>query len=360
MKILFINTNPLMKDGITNVILNTIKTLGKNFEFHLLSTKKSKQDVILDFEELGVKVHYLSRSFKHPIKYVKSLKALIKSNKFDIVHVHGNSATMVLEMFAAKKGGCKVRIAHSHNTSCKYKLVHYLFKPLFYRYCTNRFACGINAGKWLYGKKTFTVINNGIDTEKFKFNQHYREQIREDYSLKENNKILCHIGVFTEAKNHDFLIDIFYELVKIDDSYRLFLVGEGALLPKIKEKVENFNLEKYVIFVGITNEVEKYLSASDIFIMPSLNEGLPLSLVEAQANGLHCIISDNITKEVNLTGLVKFVSLNDDFKKWVGEIENCDVKNRQETSKRAIQNIQENGYDTKSASNELVKYYKEF
>lgn len=357
-KILIINTvNFSYSNGISNVILNYYRNLDKSNIIIDFVVKQCLDDE-LKFEIMknGGKLYELGYRLKSPLKYIRDVTKIIEKNKYDIVHAHGNSCTLAIEMLAAKKGGTKIRIAHSHNTTTKYKIVHKFLRKTFENNYTYGFACGVDAGKWLFKDKPFSILRNGIDAKKFQYNSELRHTYRNKLGL-EGCKVIGHVGSFNYQKNHEFLIKIFKELYTIDNSYRLLLVGEGNLKSEIEEKIASMGLTNVTIFIGKSREVPQLMQAIDMFIMPSLYEGLPLTLVEAQAAGLPCFVSDNITKEVNITNLIKHIPLNKSPKEWAEEIIKTDIIDR-ELNKYKIQNlIIEAGYDIKTNAKKLKNNY---
>lgn len=361
MRILMVNTVSTSKNGITNVIFNLIRSIDKNqITIDLLAIEKPDQLYINEIEKYGGKVIILHRNIKHIARYVKKLSDVIKIGNYEIVHVHGNSHTIALDLFAAKIAKCKNRIAHSHSTTCSSILMHKVLSPFFNFCCTHRLACGIDAGRWMFGKKNFEVINNGVDTSKYIFDRCNREEIRNLYKL-ENKVVIGHVGGFYETKNQSFLIDVLNHMDK--EMSCLMLVGDGPLKNKVHNKAVTLGLENNVIFIGETDYVEKYLSAMDCIVMPSLFEGLPLALIEQQTNGLCCIVSDNITEEVNITGNVSFVSLSAPISAWIDKIE-CTVRKeivdnscRQTKSIMAVKCVKKKGYDIYEEAKKLKSIY---
>lgn len=356
-KVLMSSTTPIMKDGITNVMLNLYKKINRSeFQVDFIVGNKPDEDINKLILENGGRYTIIPRSKKHIFRYIKEYARICKG--YDIVHVHGNSATIFFELFAAFLAGVKIRIAHSHNTYCTAKKADKILRIPFHVLCNGRFACSQAAGEWLFGKRKFIIINNGINTEKFIFSDEARNKIRAKLNLN-NKKVIGHVGNFLPVKNHAFIIDVFEELAKIDDSYCLVLLGTGATQENIKQQVKKLKLEDRVHFVGSVSNVEDYLSAMDVIIMPSIHEGLPLTLIEEQANGLKCVISDAITKEVDLSGNVEFISLNSSVQKWVTTIEKKLLSsNRYDDSIKAIKIIKELGYDIGVAADKLQNYYK--
>ena len=356
MKILIINTTSFAKDGITNVIMNYYHEMDKT-KLHIdaVSIKKPLDEFQKAFHSNGGNIYTINREIKHPFQYINELKKIIKTNKYDIVHAHGNSSTLVLEMLAAKLAGCKIRIAHCHNTKCNSLFIHKVFNPLFKMLYTHGFACGEAAGKWLFGKDDFTVLNNAISCEKFAYQKTYREQIRKEYHIDNEEIVIGHVGYFQPVKNQTFIIDIIAEL---DPKYKALLIGEGPLKQNIQEKVGALGLSDRVIFVGNTNKVSEHLSACDLVVMPSLFEGLPLSLMEQQASGLQCIVSDTITKEVDKTGNFAFVSLDLGAKAWAEKINHLDLSiDRNIVSQKAMVDITASGYSIENESLKLEAFY---
>lgn len=362
-KILMISTNPIGKDGITSVIFNIINNINvKYFQIDVLAINNPDNEYKIMVESKGGKLYSLHRDKHHMIKYISNLKTLIKKNKYDIVHVHGNSHTLTLELMIAKHAGCKTRIAHSHNTTCKAKVLNKLLTPFFLHYYTTAIACGNVAGEWMFGHHQFQIINNGINIENFKFNQEARQIIRSKLGIDNNTILLCNVGRFNEQKNHVFLIKILSQLIKKHEDYRLLLIGDGKLQHETKKQVIEYNLEDKVIFLGTTNEIGNYLSSCDLIVMPSLYEGFPVTLVEQQVNGLQCVVSDVITRDVDKTGSITFVPLNDNPDYWAKVITGINISlNRERLSQENSKIITNAGLDI---AHEIIKlemlYKKEY
>ena len=356
-KVLMSSTTPVAKDGITNVMLNLYKHIDKEkFIVDFITINEPDYGIAKLINNEGGKYKVVERTLRHPLRYVCNYAKLCKG--YAIVHVHGNSATMFMEMLAAKIAGVKIRIAHSHNTYCKYKLIDTIFRLPFYALCNMRLACGEEAGKWLFRKRPFVIINNGIECVKYSFNEEIRNRTRNKLGWQ-NCKIIGHVGNFLPAKNHVYILNIFHKLLVSNPDYRLLLIGEGDMLPEIKKISEEYNMEGKIHFAGSVGNVEEYLSAMDIVIMPSINEGFPLTLIEEQANGLHCIASDSITDQVNLTGNVRFCSLQSGISFWEKIITEELAKeiDRENESLKAVQLIREKNYDINASVRSLQELY---
>ncbi|ROT24337.1 glycosyltransferase family 1 protein [Muribaculaceae bacterium Isolate-113 (HZI)] len=357
-KLLIVNTVPTDKNGITNVIFNLLEAMDrKNMTIGYVSINDPEEYYKERLNKIGVTLHVIRRKISSPWHYIKKLTRIAR--EYDIMHAHGNSATMVLEMIAAKSANVKVRAAHSHNTKCNMKVIDALSRPVFYRLCNLRMACGQDAGRWLFGNKFFHIINNGIDTHKYEYNAYQRDIIRQSLDVQDKF-VIGHIGNFTDAKNHSFLIDVFAEYYKTNNRSVLILLGDGILREDIEKKVINLELKHSVIFIGSVNNPEDYMNAMDIIIMPSKHEGLPLTLIEEQANGLKIIASDNITADANLTGLISYLSLTNGTIRWAESIKNThsiiDSRNMS-ISKDAIHLIETKDYDIFGIANKLKNIY---
>ena len=362
MKVLVINTSPAFHDGITNVIVNINHAIEKkNLKMDILVVAKPNDSFIKKMENENSTVYYLPRSIRGIVKYMVALYKIIKNNSYDIVHIHGNSHTTVIELLCAFVAGCGVRIVHAHNTFCLEKIIHIISTPLFDLLCTNRFACGEAAGIFMYGNHHFDVIKNGIDTNRFKFSITDRNKMRSEFGLEEKF-VIGHVGTLNNAhKNQEFLIDILNELLKKDTKYHLCLIGDGQDKKNLQNKIISYGIDNAVTFVGAVDDSAPYLSMFDLIVMPSIYEGLPISLIEEQANGLTCIVSDSISNEVDITGNVIFLSLNEGSKKWASIINEFSsvFKTREDISMKSILSIVKCGYDIHEEANCVLNKYQE-
>lgn len=359
MKVLLINSVPTDKNGITNVMFNYLRgmdTEGMTIDF--LSINDPEQMYVKAVEEKGGKLYVLPR-LNGTFAYWNGLRKLIKTNKYDAVHVHGNSHTLAIEMSAAWAAGCKVRIVHSHNTTCKYVKVHKLLTIPFNMLYTHGLACGEEAGKWMFGKKPFTVLNNGVDTKKYAYRPSVREEMRKQNKWEEC-KVVGHVGSMIEAKNHKFILEVFKEIYQRDHSVRLLLIGDGPLRPEIEAEIAYQGLKSAVTMTGNINNVDEYLNAMDLVLMPSLFEGLPLTLIEQQANGLKCVVADTITREADKTKSLSFLSLDTPASVWADtilDILKSENDGRLVRSYSNIKKIADCGYSIQEEARKLNAYY---
>jgi len=353
MKILVINTVSFGTNGITSVIMNYYRAMNKNdIQMDFLAITKPLDEYINEFSRNGSHYYILQRR-KNAIKYFLGLIKLMKREKYDLVHVHGNSTNIALELFAAKIAGVKVRIAHSHNTSSPHLIVHKLLYPVFRRLVTARIACGVEAGKWLFKDGDFIVLKNGIDLEKFRYDNAKGELKKQELGLKDKF-VIGHIGTYWEQKNHAYIVKLFSSIVEQCPESALILIGDGPKFDEIENALHERKLGDKVIFVKQTLEVEKYMMSMDVFILPSIYEGFPVVSVEAQASALPCVFSDVVTDATNMTGLIHFVGL-DDEEKWISTILGLHNSNR--CSEETIQILTKNGFNIRTNAEFLRKLY---
>lgn len=352
-----VNTVPTERNGITNVIFNLISALDRNkIEIGYVAINNPEDSIQKYLKDLGVRLYIVPRRISSSIQYITRLANI--SKEYDIVHVHGNSATMSLEMIAAKLGHVSLRIAHSHSSSCVMKSIDRLFRPIFYKLCNGRLACGKKAGEWLYRNRDFIIIYNGIDTEKFRYNENNREDIRNQLHLKDNI-VIGNVANFDYTKNHPFIFEVYKELLSLNNKARLMLVGGGSKFDEYTQLTKDLGIYDKVFFTGNICNPTDYMSAMDLILMPSIFEGFPLTLVEEQANGLRCIVSDAITKEVNISGNVHFLSLHQSANEWAHYINNILSANndRVSLSNEAISSINSSEYSIKIIADKLLQYY---
>ena len=301
-----------------------------------------------------------------PTDYFKYAKAIDKfftiHNDYKVIHMNASSKNFILLKYA-KKHHIPVRIAHSHNIDFQTKnpikkLIGNLLKIPMKKYATDYFACSYLAGEWLFGKKNVgngkvKVIHNAVDYKNFKYDEKISKEMHQEFNITENEILFGHVGRFTNQKNHTFLIDIFNEIHKQNKDTKLIMVGIGEKEQEIKDKVKMLNLEDCVIFAGFRKDVNKIMQAMDVFLLPSLYEGLPVVGVEAQAAGLPCFTSkDVVTKEVQITKAMNFISLDKSAKEWANIILNSDLS-RKDTKKE----LKEAGYFIEDSARELVDFY---
>lgn len=349
--------------GAENVAMNFVRYLDQ---------QKYQCDYLVFSEEIGeyeeeaikfganiIRIPAPNKGYKN---YIKNLKAILKVNQYDIVHSHtlfNNGITLKV----AYDANIKKRISHSHSTdsgvkeTLKYKIYKNIMKNMIKKYATHMIACGLEAGKYLYGdeefKKNGIVINNGIDAKKYCYSEIKRNRARKELGIKEE-LLIGHVGRFTETKNHSFLLDIFNEVYKDNNNSKLLLIGDGELRTEIEAKIKKLDLQDKVVLTGIRNDVAYLQQAIDVIVFPSLYEGLPVSIVEAQAAGIPCIVSDNVTTEVKITDCVNFMSLQKSSKEWANKI----LEFRNIEKKNTVEELILAKYEINSIIEEVAKIYE--
>ncbi len=345
--------------GAEAFIMNMFRNIDSKkivFDFLLRSEENVYQKEI---ESLGGKVYNVPPYPKKFISNYKETKRFFEEhNEYKIIHVHGNAFIYITALIIAKFKGVPCRIMHSHNTDARkpiYRIVHKLNKTFMDFLVTDRFACSDEAGKWMFGNKSFIKINNGIDIDKFIYNKEIRDRVRKLYNIDENTVLIGHVGRFLKVKNHSYIIDIFKEYIKQNKDSKLMLIGEGPEFNTIKKKVKNLEIENKVIFLSKINNVNEMMQAMDIFIFPSIYEGLGIVNIEAQTASLPCIISDRIPREAIITDLVEVKSIDLDPKEWAISI---DKKLKSNTRRNMKKVIEDSGYSSKKSAKILENFYK--
>ena len=352
-----------MDGGVEAVILNYFRNINKSkfvFDF-VIDSDSTDNNFINEIQELGGTI-IKCPPYQKLHKYNKFLYKLFKEKKYDIVHSNINTLS-VFPLRMAEKAGIKIRIAHSHSTSnpkeWKKNLLKNILRPFSKKYANVYFACSELAGRYLFGNKAFdegkvVIINNAINLDKFKYNEEKRKEIRKKLNIKNDTFVIGHIGRFVAQKNHTFLIDIFNEMHKENENSVLLLIGQGQLQNEIKEKVDKLGLANSVKFIGQVTNANDYYNAMDVFVLPSLYEGLPVVGVEAQANGMQCYFSTDMTKETKVLEKTEFVSLKLNAKEWSKKIiKDLDKNKREDTEKE----MTEKGFNIKKESKKLEKIY---
>lgn len=357
-KILCINTNGLHNDGITNSILNYYSNFKMSeFEIHMQLTKDVDKELMNKIEKMGIVPVFSTYRKNVPLYIIKTAKQ-IRKFQYNVVHVHGSSTLLLIDLLAAKLGGCKVRIAHSRNTKCGHNKINMVLRPLFDSLCNERFACGVDAGRWLFQDKDFTVMKNGKNLSRFKFNKNAREKIRKE--LKTEDYIaIGHVGNFNYQKNHEFLVRVFKLLLERDNRYKLFLMGSGEKLAEIQCLVSELGIENNVIFMGSINNVDEVLNAMDLMLLPSHFEGLPNVVLEWQISGLVSAISNTITNECIVTPYVSQLSIESESE-WIDWIvqHSRDSYDREKYSEEGILAMKANGFDIVEDARILADTYR--
>lgn len=349
--------------GVEAVVINYYRHIDRDkVQFDFICDDDSTRIPTEEIEKLGGKV-ILIPPYQKVFKYHKTLKKVLQEGQYKIVHSHIN-ALSVFSLWAAKSAGVPVRIAHSHSTSNKKEwkktLLKNILRPFSKVFATDYFCCSELAGRWLFGNKTYDqgkvyLLNNAIDVDKFRYDEKIRREKRKELNIKDNQLVIGHIGRFVQQKNHDFLIDIFNEIHKQNKNTILLLAGDGPLKENIQNKVKELELEKSVQFLGQRSDANELYQAMDAFVLPSLYEGLPVVGVEAQAAGLPCFFSTDMTKETKILDTTQFIKLTKNSKEWAVKIlKELKVFKRQDITVK----ITNNNFNMKNEAEKLEHKYQ--
>lgn len=336
--------------GVDKYIMSLVGGINKEKYSITLLTKRLDAEVEQELVKAGILTQQHS-SAKNLIKQYKELKNLMYEKKYDVVYFNMSTAILGIGLLAAKKVGVKKRIIHSHSSGYDSEsrakriimtTAHKIMKRVCFSSATTFIACSEKAGEWMYTpeilkSENYHVIHNTTCFAEFRFNPEVREQVRKKLDLG-NKKVLIHVAGFSYVKNHGFIITVMKKIIQKDTNTMLLLVGKGENEQKIRKKVRELGLDRYIIFTGQVDNVTDYLQASDIFVLPSYFEGYPISALEAQINGLICILSDTITRESKITTKCNFLPLKQEY--WSEFIleQKIDNERKTEVCKKEIDN----------------------
>lgn len=353
----------LRRGGSQAMVMNLYRALDrKNYQFDFIIFTPDSDDYYNEILELGGRVYHFKKLSSNNLFEVRREwnQFFIDHPEYKILHSHVRSFASLYIPIAKKHG--LITIIHSHSTSnekgFKGVIKSVLEYPLRYQ-ADYLFACSTEAGKWLFGEKViaranYRFIPNAIPINKFLYSAEDRKRIRTNLSINEEI-VIGHVGGFEIPKNHVFLIKCFREFLKLHKDAKLILVGDGTFEVKIKNLCQDFKIADNVIFAGLQAEVGPYLSAMDVFFFPSLWEGLPVSVVEAQASGLRCLLSDTITKDVELTDLLTYYSLGEGIEKWAKQLNNLISEGRTSTTAKNLEHL--SAFDCDKTIKRLEDFY---
>ena len=346
--------------GVESLLMSLYRNIDREqVQFDFLVETKEDLTAFDEIEKYGGKVYTLDKlNKKAPWKYLKDVKDFFYTyaKNYNVLHCHNMERGLAV-LYYAKKYQINCRIFHAHTDSfvgVNYeKLIPFIVR-LDIGLSTHLFACSKAAGDFQFSdsQRPYIIVKNAIDTKLYSFNPNKRVEIRKKMNF-ENTFVIGHTGRFAYAKNHARIIDIFKEVYSENVDARLLLVGDGPLKQEIELKVNNLGLSKVVVFTGSIDNIEDVLQSMDVFLLPSFFEGFCISLLEAQSTGLHCVTSDIIPHEVELTPLISQLSLDDSSINWRDEILKWKIYKRE--SQQSL--IKKNGYDIKENSKWLMGFY---
>lgn len=319
------------RGGAETFLMKIYRKLDKkNYQMDFCVTKKEPGYYDEEIKKMGGKIFVIPQKSKHPLKSFLKLKKIVKEEKYYSVLRTSQQSLATIDLIAAKFGGAKKLIYRSSNsniTGNKIKKIVNKFFSFLPKIIPNvKIAPSTEAATFVFGKKQVDsgkvqILKNCLDYDLFRFNIDIRNKILKELNLK-NKIVFGHVGRFNIQKNHQFLLDVFKQIHNKLSNSVLLLIGEGELFEQVKNQVLNYGLNDCVLFLGSKPNVNEYLMAMDILIFPSFFEGMPNVLIEAQATGLKCVVSDSITKEANITGLVKYLDLQLPIEDWTNLILN--------------------------------------
>ena len=367
-KVLEINGYAMLYRGAEILLLNIYREMDKDeIQMDFLTPHNCRNDQMRkEIESRGGKIYELNAIDKPLLNKLVffSLIRFIKTHQYDIVHIHtGSIVYMALACLAAKTAGAKAIIVHSHNsadvstgkTGLGWKVK--ICRPIIQKCSDYKWACSDKAAEYMFGvNQDAYIMNNGIYLDDFVYSEESRIKVRNELRIKENEVVIGHVAQFTKVKNHKFLIDIFEQLSNRCDKVRLLLVGCGELSEYIQKYAADRGLEDKVIFYGISKNVPELLSAMDVFVLPSYFEGLPVVGIEAQCSGLPCFISSNVTKQLDLTGNIKFLPIDEGVMPWCASIMEKVVDIQRDVN--APEKLKKKMFDICDVANEVCKKYR--
>lgn len=356
-KILVVVTTAFVRTGgLASVMMNYWRAMDKTgLSFDFASTNSIDDLLLEEISKEGCHYYQLPPR-KRFLNYFSTLRRISKG--YNIVHVHANSATSVLELLATKMAGVPKRIHHNHTSKTQHPYLNKILHPLFMNLYTDAVACSDAAGEWLFGKGKYIVLPNAIDIDKFKYNPQVRKYIREEFKIRDNEFVVGHIGKFMDAKNHEFLIKVFAVYHSNHPLSKLMLVGDGTWRSKVEGWVAQSGCSDAIILAGLRSDIYAIVQAFDVFVFPSIYEGLPLTTLEAQASGLPCIISSSVTKDVCIGQDVLMKSLSDGAESWAEAVDRFDYTiSREKRCHKNSELITAVHFNIQSEANELLKIY---
>ena len=353
-RILIVPTLGLGLEGITTVIYNYIHAMDREgLALSFLTYGQLNPVLEQRFGAMGT-IEFVSDRKQSTAAYVKDYFRLLRANRYDVVHIHGNSGTMAIEAVLAKLCGVPKVLVHTHSTKTDHPAVNAVLKYPMMLCANERIACARGSGAFLYGNWKHTILNNAIDLTRFPFDPVVRAECRAEFGIQDEF-LVGHIGHFSTPKNHFYLIDIFKELHERKPDSRLLLVSDGPDFDAVVEKVNQLQLQDAVIFAGRRSDVERLYQAFDVFVLPSRWEGMPLVLLEAQSAGLPVVASDRITKDVQCTEEFWYLSIEEPAAVWAEKL--LEVASSRDRSGDNTLRLREQGFDIHIEAKRLREIY---
>ena len=351
------------KGGIESYLINYYKHIDRSLvQFDFLVPSGITIAYEDEIKAMGGHVYKEIVGIKsNPIKGLTYDKLFFKKHpEIDILHINDCSAANLRLMKTAKKCGVNTRILHSHNNDYlaplrrRQLITEKHNKKHLQEIATDLFACSKEAGEFMFGTLPFHIVKNAVDVEKYVFSLKKRQILRKQLGISEDRTVIGCVARLDYQKNHAFLLKVFEEYRKIDKKSLLILVGEGPLRVSIERQIKELGLSDSVMMLGIRDDVPDLLNVFDVFVLPSLSEGLGIVLIEGQINGLNCLVSDQVPNETDILGKIDFLSLNDPVSVWAKKIATMvSIKDR----KIDVEVVRKAGYDISIESKKLQEFY---
>ncbi len=356
-KILYVNGSLMDRGGISAFLMNCFNNIDRKLfqiDFAVMGHGEGERDK--EIKEAGAQIYEITPKSESLNRHITELRNVLLNGAYNVVHANCDAGN-ALVLKTAKQCAVPVRISHSHNTDFLTNnyfrlLINKFQRAQIHRYATALWACSAEAGRWLYGDKhTFEIIHNAIELNKYQFSEDLRRKNREQYKIGDKF-VIGNVGRFDYQKNQTFLLNIYAEVIKRNPNSCLMLVGDGVDKPAIEKQAELLNIKDKVIFTGQVKNANEILNAFDVFVLPSHFEGLGIALIEAQANGLYCIVSTGVPASSDVTSRVKYLSLATETNKWADNILEAESRDS-----RAIEKVREAGYDIRLESKRVQELY---
>lgn len=359
MKRLLVIVCGMNRGGAETFLMKIYRNLDKTkyqMDFCVMSSEIGAYEK--EAKALGANIYHITEKSVNLVKCMKQIMQIVRKGEYKYVMRVNQHSLSTLDLIAAKAGGAKILAMRSSNAdsgSKKSRMLHNLFKFLPKIVPNVKFAPSTEAAEYTFGKncikkgKAF-LLHNALDIDEFKYDEEKRNAVRAEFNVRDKY-IVGHVGRFNKQKNHDFLLDIFAEYLKLNSNAVLLLVGGGELEADIRNKIKSLGIEDKVIIAGVRKDVSALMSAMDIQVFPSFYEGMPNTIIEAQCSGLPCVVSDTITSEADITGLVKYLPLDMSAAKWAKETEK--YANEHAVREDMSKCFKENKYDIDSVTREF-------
>lgn len=347
------------RGGAESMVMNYYRTLDRSrYQFDFLVNREARGDFDEEIESMGGRIFRSMpiRPWTYP-QYFSWLNKFFREHAGEFVAVHGHiQENSGFSLKYAKKYGVRNLVSSSHiaNMGIDYKFLFRQFGKLWTNhYAVTKLACGQKAGEFLYGQRPFKILHNAIDTRQYVINEASREAVRTSVGASPDTVVIGNVARLNPQKNHQFILDVFAKVLKRQPNALLLLVGEGELESRLKNQANHLGINDKVRFMGLRSDVNDVLQAFDVFFMPSLFEGLPVSVIEAQAAGLPCVLSDAVDHQTDITGQVQFYPLTMSHEEWANRL--CDAAALGKCDNTRL--IENAGYDVHKNLAQLLNFY---